>query len=429
MKKEKWLLKQIDEWQGLDIIDEQTADVLKARYEIKKNINFMIVLFSIIGALLIGTGVILIGARNWEYFPLSVRVVIAFLPLVVSQGLAVYTVRVKHGSLAWREAVAVLVTASVFTAVALVGQAFHLPGDFAVYVLTCGLLSLPMIYILNAASPLLVYYWTILNWAALEGSPLNSLILFALFAVGSAFVYLKRNELPARVMYMTWITVIAGFVLVLIMGVLLETGLLLVLLCYFVLLISAVFGGKLPEELIAPFRVVGGIGVFVIMTILTYNGMWQGSGFGLSGGGAVLVVGMLAGTMYFAYTLFKQNMLKFSFVASLFALCLLRFIWAAFDMTSGSDPYILMFLTNVLMFGLGVGFIYYGAKSSELARTNVGMAAVCIIILLRFFDSGLDILLQGIVFILLGSAFLTVNVLILRAKKAREIITGEEGTL
>jgi len=414
MKKEKWLLQEINSWQQLALIDSKTAEILKGRYSQKKSVNFIIVLFSIIGALLIGTGVILIGARNWEYFPMPLRVGIAFFPLVVSQALAVFTVKAKYESLAWRESVAVLVTASVFAAVALVGQVFHLPGDYGTYVLTCGLLSLPILFILNAASPLIVYYWTILNWAALESSPLNALILFGLFALGVLFVYLRKNEESVRAAYMTWVTVFAGFALVFIMGIMLECSLLLAALCYFVLLLSV---EGLPRRLLVPFMIVGTLGGLVTTAILTYEGMWDmwlQRGNAASIGGGIMVGAMLVAASFFAIRTLKDDRLKFSFLASLLLLCVLRFIW---QMTGFIPPFLLMLISNLIMLSIGVGFIVQGVKNATLLQTNVGMVVTCTLIVMRFFDSNMDFLWRGIVSLLLGVAFLLVNVKILHSKK------------
>jgi len=422
MKKEKWVLKEIDEWQQLSLIDAETAGNLRARYQAKKNVSFIIVLFSIIGAVLIGTGVILIGARNWEYFPIPVRVVIAFLPLVVSQALAIFTLKRKYESVAWRESVAILVTASVFAAIAVVGQIFHLPGDYAVYVLTCGLLSLPVIYILNAASPLIVYYWTVLNWAVLETSPLNALILFGLFVLGALFVFLKRNEENARPVYMAWVTVIAGFVLFLFMGIMLEGSLLLVTLCYFVLLLTV---EGLPQKLLTPFKIIGTLGGLVIAAILTYETMWtrwlfRGSMSDI--GSVLLVFAMLAAAVVFAVNIYKRDKLRLYLLTPLFVLCVLRFFW---QMSIYPLPsFIFMLIANFVLLLIGVGFIVYGVRNTVLFQTNIGMAAVCTLIVMRFFDSNMDFLWRGIVFLLLGAAFLLVNVKIMRSRKIQKV-SGE----
>ena len=73
MNKEKWLSKEIEAWQQETLIDGETAQKIKDRYAERKSVNGLSVLFSIIGALLVGAGVVLIGARNWAYFPLPLR--------------------------------------------------------------------------------------------------------------------------------------------------------------------------------------------------------------------------------------------------------------------------------------------------------------------------------------------------------------------
>ena len=50
MKKEKWLLKEIESWQTSEIVNEETANKLKSMYQPKKSIGLLIVLFSIIGS-------------------------------------------------------------------------------------------------------------------------------------------------------------------------------------------------------------------------------------------------------------------------------------------------------------------------------------------------------------------------------------------
>ena len=91
MKKEKWLLNEIDRWQSEEIINEETADTLRGMYIRKKSVNVLMILFSVIGSVLIGMGIVLVSANNWWYsLPVSVRTFIGFLPLLVSQGLVFY---------------------------------------------------------------------------------------------------------------------------------------------------------------------------------------------------------------------------------------------------------------------------------------------------------------------------------------------------
>lgn len=423
MKKEKWMIEEIASWQRLALVDDETAIKLKERYLAKKNTGLITILFSVIGALLIGAGVILIGARNWALFPFPLRVGIAFLPLIVSQALAVYTVNRKYHSLAWRESVAILVAASVFAANALVGQLYHLPGDFGEYLLACGLLSLPMLYILDAASPLIVYYWAILHWAALESALADTAVLLGLFAIGALFVYLRREEKGARAAYMAWVTAAAGFALTLVMGAMWETSLLLAALCYFVLLLSLT--ERLPEQFFTPFRFAGVAGGFAVTAILTYEDMWMSWGDWATAGGGVIVGSMLAAALFFTARIYRRDKLKFFFILSLLLLCVLRLIWAMYPVNEPQSAFAPVVISNFVMFAIGVGFIMYGVKHMALLQTNIGMTAICALIVMRFFDSDMDFLWRGVVFVLAGTAFFLVNARILHTKKR----AGREGAI
>ena len=418
MNKEKWLLKEIDSWQQSALIDRQTADILRNRYALKKNTNLLIVLFSVIGSILIGSGIILILARNWQHLPMPLRASLAFLPLVVSHALAVFTVRKKYESLAWRESIAILITASVFTVNAMIGQVFHLSADYDTYILACGLLSLPVIYILDAASPLLVYYWTILNWAALNHSPVNALLLLALFVLGASFVFIKHRQTRAgachpRMMYMMWLTVAAGFALILIMGIILDCSLLLAALCFFILLLSF---EELPDQLIAQFKRIGASGSLVIVSILTYERMWYYRESPDNAGNIMIGV-MLAAALFFAVRIFKRDKLKFLPVITLIILAVARFIWTASDYGESFNVFIMTGASNLILLLIGAGFIVHGVKNTVLSHTNFGMAAVCALIIMRFFDTDLDFFWRGIVFLVLGIVFLLVNLRIIRVKK------------
>lgn len=349
------------------------------------------------------------------------RVTLAFLPLVISQALAFFTIKRRYDSLAWRESVAIVVTASVFAAIAIVGQVFHLPGDYAAYVLTCGLLSLPMIYILDAVTPLIVYYWTILNWAALEQSEFSALILFVLFAAGAAFVFAKRNQEGARLSYMTWITLITGFVAAFILGDILYCSLLLIVLCYFTLLLSV---EDLPDSLHPPFKVIGLTGGLITLAVLTYSGMWEYQYEYIDIGGSLFVGGMLIAALFFTVKTFKRDKLKFSFLLSMIFVCVMRYCWDLLQLAIMPYEFIFMILSNLILLTIGIGFIVHGVRHTSLLTTNIGMTSVCTLIVMRFFDSEMDIFWRGVVFLALGTAFLLVNLKILRIKKRPQ--TGVE---
>ena len=423
INKEKWLLNEIDSWLKEGLVGEETANALSGRYTPKKNINMLITLFSIIGAILIGTGVILICAKNWDIFPVQARISLAFLPLLVSHALVVYAVRVKYESIAWRESVAILNSASVFTVIAMVSRIFHLSSDYGLYLLICGLLSLPVMYILNSVSLLPVYLWAVINGSALLFSPMNALIMLGLFALGALFVFLKNENNGARLVFKAWVTVAAGFATVMVMGYALDCSLLLTSLCYFTLLFSA---GPIPDRFSAPFRIIGISGALVTAAILTFESMWSYRNNPVNSGGGVFICVMLALIIWFTARLFKRDRLMFYPVTPLALLCVLRFIWAFYNYSF--YPFYLFFMgaSNIIMLFIGIAFIVYGVKNMLLPHTNVGMASVCSVIIIWFFNGDYDFLWRGITFLVIGAAFLLVNVRLIRAGKQTDTRGADE---
>ncbi len=418
MRKEKWLLREIDAWQKESLLSGDAAQVLKDRYTPKKNTNLLVILFSIIGTLLIGTGIILIGAKNWYSFPLFLRAGIGFVPLIVSQGLMVFTILKRYNSVAWRESIAILNTAAVFATTAAIGQIFHTPSDDGTFILTCGLLAFPIMCLLNAASPLIVYYWSVLNWLAFNQLANNAVIMLVLIVLGALFVFFNRKHGGAKLQYMLWITVIAGFTAVLFIGSSFDQFGIFMIFCYFVMLLAL---ESVNEEMLFPFKVVGVLGSLTMLSIMAYGVYWIDSFYyenGLMAGVTLSAIMLLIAAVVTVWK-FRRDFMKSVFTAAMIVMCIFSGIWTAADI-GDTTYYLFLLLFNISLLLLGVGFIVYGTKNASLITTNIGMASVCVWIVLKFLDSELDILWRGIVFLLLGIAFLLVNLQIIRTRKKQK---------
>ena len=75
---------------------------------------------------------------------------------------------------------------------------------------------------------------------------------------------------------------------------------------------------------------------------------------------------------------------------------------------------------NAFMLFLGIMYIVMGCRNSKLRKLNGGMAILSLLLVTRFFDAGFGYLARGIVFIVLGTSFLTVNLVMVHRKKNRE---------
>jgi uncharacterized membrane protein len=76
-----------------EIITQETADRIHAYYKSKggSSTNRLFVVFGILGAILIGLGITLIIAHNWDELSRSTKTVIAFIPLLTGQALCGFT--------------------------------------------------------------------------------------------------------------------------------------------------------------------------------------------------------------------------------------------------------------------------------------------------------------------------------------------------
>ena len=88
---------------------------------------------------------------------------------------------------------------------------------------------------------------------------------------------------------------------------------------------------------------------------------------------------------------------------------------ASFDRTGQA-----MVLFNLYAFATGLLLLGDGFRHVKGGDVNAGLLTVGALVVLRFFDSEQDILVRGVVFVLLGVAFLSVN-LVLARKKARSV--------
>ena len=87
----------IEELLENQVISNEVASSIKNYYSSKKTNtpNRLFTVFAVLGATLVGLGIILILAHNWDNFPKSIKTVFAFLPLVLGQLVVGYTILKK----------------------------------------------------------------------------------------------------------------------------------------------------------------------------------------------------------------------------------------------------------------------------------------------------------------------------------------------
>ena len=99
------ILKDIPDLIKADVITQDTADKIRNYYENKSgsSTNRLFIVFGILGSILVGLGIILIIAHNWDELSKEIKTFFAFLPLLAGQILCGFVLIKKQDSIAWRE--------------------------------------------------------------------------------------------------------------------------------------------------------------------------------------------------------------------------------------------------------------------------------------------------------------------------------------
>ncbi len=184
----RWLLAELPGLEASGVVDAATASRLRTHYGgciEGGGRRVVLAVCAVFGALLIGGGVILLLAHNWEQLSRGERALIALSPLVAAQVLAGWVLLRREASTAWREGSAILLALMVATAVALVDQTYHTGGDLESFLWRWSLLLAPLPWLLNSTGVAMLFLGALTWWAgaAVVGGE-QVLLLWPLAAAG-----------------------------------------------------------------------------------------------------------------------------------------------------------------------------------------------------------------------------------------------------
>ena len=127
--------------------------------------NRQLLVFGILGALLVGIGVMFIVANQWDELPKTVKTVCAFLILIVPQLLCGYVLLKKQEKIVWRESTALLLFFAVGASISLISQIYNINGETSSFILIWMILTVPLIYLLKSSAVSLAYFFAIMLYS------------------------------------------------------------------------------------------------------------------------------------------------------------------------------------------------------------------------------------------------------------------------
>jgi len=182
------------------------------RFSDQQSMSLFTIILATIGGLLIGGGVILIFAYNWDNIDRPMRTVLAFTPLIIAQILTVMALYPQKRGTAWREVSGVLLFCSVAAVISIIGQTYHISGDFQGFITWWFLLIFPLIYLLRA------HFMTILmtllgGFAAMDFSPIY---FFCLIAILPYYAQVIQSNNTIKMVQIGWLWTLSFFVAVMV---------------------------------------------------------------------------------------------------------------------------------------------------------------------------------------------------------------------
>ncbi|WP_109433807.1 DUF2157 domain-containing protein [Aquimarina sp. AU119] len=387
--------------------------------------NSLFMIFGVFGALLIGSGIILMLAHNWDDFSRLTKTILAFVPLVIGQAMAGFSI-LKNKSNTWKEASGTFLFFSVGASISLVSQIYNIPGELGSFLLTWVVLCLPLIYLLRSHAVTLLVIVTSTYYAVQVGvwdfrshkTPWLYLI-FLLGVIPHYWNILKRNVSGNAVTIFNWILPISvvvalsafvgngdvlGFVMYIIMfGLLYNIGRL------------SVF--KELRTLRNGFLIIGSLGSVICLMIFTFRWIWEDvpDQFNYDAQEVYTTIVLAIVTLsVLGYATFKKGIRSIN----LFQIAFIIFGLVYFLLSStGIIPVILM---NLLVFALGMSAIRIGANKFNFGILNYGLLIISILIICRFFDTGMSFVIRGILFVLVGAGFFLTNYIMLKKQKVKK---------
>ena len=406
------------------VISQQAADRI-IDYQAQKPDGAkskLLIAFGILGALLVGLGIILIIAHNWENLSKWQQTLVAFLPLAIGQGFAGFTLFRKPSSVPWREGSSIFLFCAMAVCISVISQIYHLPGDLSSFVLTWMLLALPILYVMQSAVASLGYIIGITYFAAQTGywsdGHLNPhyywLLLLAALPFYRSLVTQKPNSAFSFFHHWAWPISITCT-----LGIVARSNEFWMFSAYislfgcFLLIGNASYFRERPTAANG-YLIIGLLGILGLFMAMSFSWIWDDlQNTTLSWRSLEFIVAVLltiAGTLILYWKIRQEG------IGSTRLYQLLFLIFSPIFLMGFYQPFVAQVVINLLVLATGIGLVIEGAKKVHLGMLNFGLVVISILIICRFFDTEWSFVARGIMFVILGLGFFVANYFLIKRR-------------
>lgn len=414
-----WLRDASASWVEEGLVDAESLARIRARYAldaIPSRTSRSVLVFGVLGGALIIAGTSLLLAENWDQLSRPMRAAIAIGLLLLAQGVGAVALARSPRASAFTESAAVFLVGALGTAMALVSQTYHLGGELADLVLAWLALALPVPYLFGSRVAA-TFFWALLLYLPVgrEDSWDRGLSFVALAALTVPVTVVARTRAPraTRTRVLWFATAVASTIgLGLLVGEH-ASGLVVPALVACAVLVRS-FGrdeGRDATSTVATLFLGG-----MVVLLSTKSALLPIARELASRDAAV---GVIVASVVVAFAVSVARVSRFSDEgrrASIPALAAIPFVVVVSLLAWTEHRTLGVALANVFLFGFGLEPLLRGLATLRRGPTNVGLALLSGLFVVRFFDDDLSFVVRGVGMMGIGVAFLAANLWLVRQR-------------
>jgi uncharacterized membrane protein len=282
----KQILNELRHLLQAQVITEETAQRIKDYYKGQpaQSSNRVFIVFGILGSLLIGLGLVLILAHNWDNLSKIVKLGVGFFPLFGAQVLAGYTLIKQRHEVVWREGAGTFLFFAIAISISIVSQVYNIEGDLAGFLFIWMCLALPIAYVLKSSFASMLSILGI-TWHACEAGYFDYpdtnapeyWILLMLVLIFYYFEFIRKNIRNNFFHFHSWLIVLS---LTTCLGVFFEERGEFMMIAYMSMFSGFVLMGQFPlfasrTVLGNAYLVCGSLGVIILLLTLSFRWFWD----------------------------------------------------------------------------------------------------------------------------------------------------------
>ncbi len=379
-------------------------------------------IFGILGAVLVGLGIILMVAHNWDTLPHAIKLFFSFIPLVAGQVLCGFTLFKKADNRTWRESSASFLFFAVGASIALVAQVYHIPGNLASFLLTWMLLSFPLIYIMSSSMVSLLYLVGITAFGVEDGYGYNAAdnhyYWGLLLLVVPFYIQLVKNK-PSNnaTFFHHWFFALS---LTISLGTVASNDALLMPIAYMSMFAVFYLLGTMPwfgfKRLLSNgYLVIGSLGTMIMLLVLSFKFFWLELSSANNKPSLQELLAMTLATLAASYLLYLQ--LRNRNAAPVNPMGFVFIIFIAMYFIGVGAPIAGVILTNLLVLAAAIFTMQRGLQLNHIGILNYGLLIIAVLVICRFFDTNISFVLRGLMFVAVGAGFFIANSRLAKKRK------------